>query len=72
VSTQNEDEYLNRVACVMSFIQDNVSTCVFIMDDMNADVSDGCSLFANHIMHFCSDNGLILSSKVHLPDNSYT
>lgn len=27
---QNEDEYLNRLACVMSFIQDNATTCFFI------------------------------------------
>ncbi len=44
----------------------------FIVGDMNADVSDSSSLFANHLMQFCSDSGLILSSKVFLPDNSYT
>lgn len=46
----------------------DASTCFF----MNADVSDGSSLFANHLMQFCSDNGLNFSSKLHLPDNSYT
>ncbi len=44
----------------------------FIVGDMNADVSDSSSLFANHLMQFCSDSGLILSSKVFLPDNSFT
>ena len=70
--SQNEDEYLNRLAWVMSFIQDNASTCFFIVGDMNADVSDGSSIFANHLMQFCSDNGLVLSSKLLLPDSSYT
>lgn len=70
--SQNEEEYLNRLACVMSFIQDNASTCFFIVGDMNADVSDGSALFAKHLMQFCFDNGLILSSKVLLPDSSYT
>lgn len=47
-------------------------TCFFIVGDMNADISDSSSLFGNHLLQFCSDNGLILSSKVHLPANSYT
>ena len=69
---QNEGEYLNRLACVMSFIQDCASTCIYVVGDMNADVPDVNSLFANHLMQFCSDGGLILSSKVLMPDNSYT
>uniref|UniRef100_A0A3P9ND53 Reverse transcriptase domain-containing protein n=1 Tax=Poecilia reticulata TaxID=8081 RepID=A0A3P9ND53_POERE len=32
--------------------------------DMNADVTDCKSLFANHLKQFCSTNELILSSKV--------
>lgn len=39
---------------------------------MNADVSDASSLFGKHLMHFCIDSGLILPSKVLLPENSYT
>lgn len=38
----------------------------------NADVSDGRSLFASHLLQCCSDNGLNLSSKVFLPDNIHT
>lgn len=71
-SSQNEDEYLNRLDCVMSFIQDNATTCFFIVGDMNADVYDGGSLFANNLIEFCSDNGLVLSSKEHLPAKSFT
>lgn len=56
----------------MSFIHDSASTCVYIVGDMNADVSDGNSLFANHLLQCCYDNGLFLSSKIILPDNSYT
>ena len=37
----------------MSFIQDNASTCFFIVGDFNADVS----VFAKHVVQFCSDNG---------------
>lgn len=46
--SQNKDEYLDRLACVMAFIQDNASTLFFIVGDMNADVSDGSSVFAKY------------------------
>ena len=39
-SQQNEDEYLNRLAFISSFISDNPSTSVFVVGDMNADISD--------------------------------
>lgn len=70
----DEDKYLNRLSCSMCFfffIQDNASTCIYADGDMNTDVSDVMSLFANHLMQFCSDGGLILHSKVLMADNSY-
>ena len=69
---QNEDVYLSRLAFIMSFIQDNPSICIYVVGDLNADISDANSLFGNHLIQFCSDSGLILSSKVLLPNNSYT
>ncbi|XP_027883670.1 uncharacterized protein LOC114150994 [Xiphophorus couchianus] len=69
---QNEDEFLNRLSFIMSFMQDNLSTCFFIVGDLNADVTDKHSTFATHLMQFCHSNALILSSKALLPNNSYT
>lgn len=66
---QNEDEYFNRLACVVSFIQDNAS---HVVGDINADVSNVNFLFANHLILFCSDDGFILFSEVFRPDNCYT
>lgn len=60
---QNEDEYLNMLAFINSFIQNNTSSSVYVIGDMNADISDRNSLFANHMAQFCQDN-FILSSKV--------
>jgi len=37
--------------------------------DMNADISDNCSLFANHMAQFCNDNHLYC--EVRLPTDSY-
>ena len=71
-SYEAEDEFLNRLAFIHSFIEDNDSTCVYVYGNFNADLSDSNSLFAKHLVNFCNDNKLILSSKVFLPDNSFT
>ncbi len=44
---ENEDEYLNGLAFINSFISENQATSVFVVGDMNADISDKSSLFAN-------------------------
>ncbi len=67
----SEDEYLNRLAFINYFIQDNTSS-VYVIGDVLADISDRNSLFANHMAQFCHDNNFILSSKVLLPADSYT
>ena len=71
-SRLNEEEYLNRLAFISSFIYDHMSTNIFIMGDMNADISDCNSLFARHMLQLCDDNNLILSSEVLLPADSFT
>ena len=47
-------------------------TCIFVLDDMNSDISDDGSLFGRHLNQFCVNNKLVLTSKVMLPSNSYT
>ena len=71
-SREFEDEFLSRLATIHSFIEDNGSSSVFVVGDFNADLSDQKSLFAKHLLQFCSDGNLILSSKIFLPDNSFT
>ena len=71
-SQQNEDEYLNRLAFINYFISDNHSTSVLVVDDMNADLTDKRSLFAKHMLQFCDDNNLIVSSQMFLPADSYS
>ena len=71
-SQQNEDEYLNRLAFINSFISDNHSTSVLVVGDMNADLTDKRSLFAKHMLQFCDDNNLIVSSQMFLPADSYS
>ena len=71
-SHQNEDEYLNRLAFINSFISECLVTSVYIVGDMNADLSDRNSMFAKHLLQFCADNSLFLSSKLLLPADSYS
>jgi len=66
-SNQNEDEYLHRLACISYFVKESAHTNIFILGDMNADISDNNYLFGQHLMQFCQDNKLVLSSKVLLP-----
>ncbi len=68
----NEDEYINRLGFISSLIKENAYTCIFIVDDMNADISGKKSLFSQHLVQFCEDSKLVLSSKVLLPVDSYT
>ena len=70
--SDNEFEYLNRLAYIMAYIQDNASSSTFIVGDFNADLSDNRSLFATHLKDFCSENILSLASEVLLPNDSYT
>lgn len=69
---QNEAEYLNRLAFIYSFIQCSNTSCIYVIGDMNADIADRNSLFANHMIQFCQDNSLKLSSQEFLPSNTYT
>lgn len=71
-SQKNEDEYLNRLAFINSFISVSSFTSVFIVGDMNADLSDQGSLFAKHMLQFCDDNNLVISSHKLLPAGSYS
>ncbi len=50
---QNEDEYLSRLAFIGSFINGNNSASVFVVGDLNADLTDNWSMFAKHMLHFC-------------------
>lgn len=68
----NEDVYLQRLAFIGSFIEECEYTCIYVMGDFNADVSDVKSLFGQYLTQFCQDNKLTLSSKVLLPTDSYT
>ena len=69
---KNEEEYLDRLAFIGSFIEESAYTNIYVMGDMNADVADDKSIFGQRLIQFCQDNKLVLSSKILLPVESYT
>lgn len=64
---QNEDGYMSRLALLSSIIKESECTCIFIVRDMNADISNENILFGQHLIRFCQDNKLALSSQKLLP-----
>ena len=69
---KNEDEYLHRLAFIGSYIRESDYTSIMVMGDVNADVSDPTSIFGQHLIKFCYENKVILSTKELLPAESYT
>ena len=62
----------SRLAFISSFIEESECTCIFVLGDLNADISDVGSVFGRHLNQFCVNNKLVLTSKVMLPTNSFT
>ena len=69
----NEPLYVEKLGILKAIIDELDNTCYAIVGDWNANLKDiDNSLFANHMLHFYSENNLKISSCVHLPGNSYT
>ena len=71
-SYENVDVFVSRLAFIVSFIEENNSSCIYVLGDYNADLTDKKSLFAKHMNTFANDANLVISSKQLLPDSSFT
>ncbi len=71
-SYDNENEYINRMAHISAFVEELDTTCVYMMGNYNADITDVHSLFAKHLLNSCHDHGFIVSSQQLLPADSFT
>ena len=49
---------------LQSILSELDTTCVSILGDWNADISDDSYIFAGHLRQFCSDTGLLLSMRL--------
>lgn len=63
---------MNRLAFLNSYIKECTYANIFVMGDLNPDISDDKSLFGQHLLQFCQDSKLVLSSMNFLPAGSYT
>ena len=68
----NDDLFLECLGFLSSTIEELDCTCITIIGDWNADVSNDNHQFGNYLNQFCSDIGLITSSELKLPENSFT
>lgn len=70
---ENEETYMERLGALGAYIDEINCTYVCVVGDWNANLRESSSYtFANHMLYFCEDNNLILSSKLRLPSSSYT
>ena len=74
MSTQsiNDDVFLECLGFLAATIEELDCTCITIIGDWNADVSNDKHQFGNYLNQFCSDIGLIISSELKLPEDSFT
>ena len=69
----NEDEYLEKLGYLNVVLDELNTTCYVVLGDLNANIRDtNNSMFARHLVNFCSDTNYSLSSQLLLPENSYT
>ena len=70
---EHEDLYLEYLGFIKSFIDELHCTNFVIMGDFNANLRySGNTIFADHLLEFCLDNELTISSRVYLPHDSYS
>ena len=69
----NEDEYLEKLGCLKSFIDDVNCTNYGIIGDWNANLGNsGTMTFKAPMIDFCNDNEFLISSHLLLPDTTST
>ena len=68
----NYDLFLECLGFLSSTIEELDCTCITIIGDWNADVSNYNHQFGNYLNQFGSYIGLIISSELKLPEDSFT
>ena len=68
----NEETYLEKLGVLQAILTELDTSCVSVLGDWNADISDANSMFATHLKVFCSDTGLILSDEAMLSGDTFT
>ena len=72
IQSINDDVFRECLGFLAATIEELDCTCITIIGDWNADVSNDKHQFGNYLNQFCSDIGLIISSELKLPEDSFT
>ena len=68
----NEDEYIEKLSILESYVDSLNHGSYAIIGDFNANIASLSSKFAKYINEFSDRNDFIMSSKILLPNDSYT
>ena len=69
----NEENYLNCLGALSAVIDDLGTSSYIILGDWNSNLANvQNSLFARHMIDFCNENNLHISSQLLLPQSSYS
>ena len=56
----NEEIYVEKLGVLQAILSELDTSCVSILGDWNADISDVNSMFATHLKECCSDNSMVI------------
>ena len=69
----NEEQYIEKLGILTSVVEELETSCFAIVGDWNADLRNpDRSLFASHMLDFCEESDLLISSCSFLPRDSYS
>ena len=71
-SSENEDEFLEKLGILVSLVNDIDSPFIWIVGDFNAHIGNSPSNFGRYLIDTCIENDLVFSSKILLPFDSFT
>ena len=72
-SVENEDIYFEKLGYINTFIDEIQCTNYAVIGDWNANLGNsGTNIFKDHMIDFCRENELSISSHLLLPNDSYT
>ena len=71
-SSENEDEFLEKLGILVSLVNDIDSPFIWIVGNFNAHIGNSPSNFSRYLIDTCIENDLVFSSKILLPFDSFT
>ena len=68
----NEEIYLGKLGVLQAILSELDTSCVSILGDWNADISDVNSMFATHLKECCSDTSMVIYDEAMFACDTFT